>query len=207
MAYLTDPQVRTDYYVHIHGSKGKRNWPRWRGIHVVKLPQDLILYAQVIQKRTPDFIIETGTKWGGSALFFGDMLMLSGGRRVFSIDTKADGQPPHPMVTYLNGSSTDPKIFDQMKRSVEGKGSVMVVLDSDHRKEHVLKELELYSTLVTRGQYLVVEDCWTKRGDRPYPPYYAIKEFLKDNSRYFRLMEIEKQFIYAITRGGWLIKR
>jgi cephalosporin hydroxylase len=34
----------------------------------------------------------------------------------------------------------------------------MVVLDSDHSQEHVLKELEKYAPMVTQGQYMVVED-------------------------------------------------
>ena len=34
----------------------------------------------------------------------------------------------------------------------------MVILASDHSFDHVLRELQLFGSLVTRGNYLVVED-------------------------------------------------
>ena len=36
----------------------------------------------------------------------------------------------------------------------------MVILDSAHSHDHVLSELEVYSQLVTKNQYLVVEDTF-----------------------------------------------
>ena len=159
MGNLTSMEALTEYYEHVHDGKGNR--PKWRETEVDKFPQDLLLYAQVIFKRKPDFIIETGTAYGGSALFFGDMLLLSGGRRVFSVDVKARNAPSHPFVTYLEGSSVDEEILKHLRDETKD-GSVMVVLDSDHSKKHVLNELNAYADIVTTGQYLVVEDCYTR---------------------------------------------
>jgi cephalosporin hydroxylase len=36
--------------------------------------------------------------------------------------------------------------------------SIIVILDSCHSKEHVLKELEAYSPLVTTGSYIIATD-------------------------------------------------
>jgi cephalosporin hydroxylase len=194
--------IRCRYYRYIRG----RNEPRWRGVQVVKFPSDMILYAQVIQKRKPDFIIETGSAYGGSALFFGDMLELNGNGQVISIDVSDEHRhkfPKHPRVTYVKGSSVSASIIDYVKSTV-GSGSVMVVLDSDHSTRHVTKELEAYSPIVTKGQYLVVEDCWTKR-DKPYKPWYSVEEFLKTHPEY-RRFNLEKQFMFAVTRDGWLRK-
>lgn len=197
---LSKSQIEYYRYIHSYGN-GIRE-PRWRGTRVVKFPQDLILYAQVIFKRKPDFVIETGTHFGGSALFFGDMLQLSGGRKVFSIDVSDEFNPPkHPLVEHILGSSTDPAIVERIRREVDG-GRVMVVLDSDHSTRHVLAELRAYQNVVTPGQYLVVEDCWTRHA-KPYEPWYAVEKFLKENRR-FRRVNVEKQFVYAVTKDGWL---
>jgi len=207
MGCLGTLEALTEHYEHIHDNKSHR--PKWREIEVDKFPQDLILYAQVIFKRRPSFIIETGTAYGGSANFFGDLLLLSGGRRVFSIDVNARNTPPHPFVTYLAGSSVDEEILKFLRKEV-GDDSVMAVFDSDHSRKHVLNELNAYADIVTSGQYMVVEDCYTRgpvRG-RPeyYHPYLAVEEFLKTNKDY-RRYDLEKQFIFAVTKSGWLRKR
>lgn len=197
---LSDLEIQ--HYRYIHTKTNGKNEPRWRGIRVVKFPQDMILYAQVIFKRRPDYIIETGTHFGGSALFFGDMLSLIGGKKVFSIDVSHKfNPPPHPMVEHILGSSIDPKIVERIRKEVAG-SRVMATLDSDHSTRHVLAELAAYKDIVTRGQYMVVEDSWT-RHPKPYEPYYAVEKFLADDKRY-RRVNIEKQFLYAVTKDGWL---
>jgi cephalosporin hydroxylase len=205
---LWDQEMRIKYYEYIHNPPQGvyKNYPRWRdGALVVKFPQDMILYAQVIFNNKPDFIIETGTWFGGSACFFADMLLLNGGKGVITIDVKSEHQPPHPMVEYITSSSTDLPMFRRLRSRLKGKGSVMVVLDSNHATKHVAKELELYRQLVTAGQYMVVEDCWT-RHEVPYPPHAAVQGFIKDNDE-FELKHPEDQFVYAVTRDGWLLKK
>ena len=200
MGDLSDDEIQHYRYIHTLGN-GIRE-PRWRGVRVVKFPEDLILYAQVIWKRRPDFIVETGTRFGGSALFFGDMLQLIGGKKVFTIDVSHECHPPpHPMVEHVLGSSIDPAIVERIRSEVSD-GKVMVVLDSDHSTKHVLAELRAYQDIVTPGQYIVVEDCWT-RHKTPYEPWHAVEEFLKENPA-FKRFNLEKQFIYAVTKDGWL---
>jgi cephalosporin hydroxylase len=203
MGNLSEAEIQ--HYRHIHTFGNGIREPRWRGTRVVKFPQDMILYAQVIWKRQPDFIIETGTHFGGSALFLADVLSLAGGAKVFSIDVSHAARPPkHPMVEHILGSSTDPEIVERIRREVAG-AKVMATLDSDHSTKHVLAELRAYADIVTPGQYMVVEDCWT-RHPKPYQPWYAVEEFLKADTRY-RRFNLEKQFIFAVTKDGWLRRR
>lgn len=204
------PEVMAAYYLYLHKVDRGKYEPRWRGIRVVKQPTDLILYAQAIWKNKPDYIVETGTRFGGSALFFGDMLMISGGKKVFTIDTgKARPSPkrlpPHPFVEYITSDSVDLNMFRKLRSTLKGQGSVMVTLDSDHRTAHVAKEMEYYSQLVTPKQYLVVEDCWAYK-DTPYPPHRAVEAFLKERNDFER-HNVTDQFIFGITRDGWLWKK
>jgi cephalosporin hydroxylase len=57
-------------------------------------------------------------------------------------------------------------------RAAAAKGPIMVILDRDHREEHVFQEMELYGPLVTTGSFMLVQDGVIDllpfgRGDRP----------------------------------------
>lgn len=177
--------------------------PTWRGIKIVKLPTDMILYQQEIWSKKPDFIIDLGTRFGGSALFFADLLTIIGKGEVISIDIKRRDFPKHPRIKYLTGNSLDNKLIQEIKDLIKDK-SVMVVLDSDHTKDHVENELRHYSPIVTSGQWLVIEDCYGKDG-KLAGPGEARDSFLKNNHD-FTKEEIDRQFIVGYTRGGWLKK-
>jgi cephalosporin hydroxylase len=178
---------------------------RWQGVRVSKFPGDLILYAHVIHERQPDFIVETGTGHGGSACFFADMLKLVGNGHVVTIDKKERGNPYRDNVTYLCGSSVDVKIVREV-RSIVGDGSVMASLDSRHTFRHVLRELRYYSTIVTKGQYLVVEDLVDRLGrfDESKGPAPAVEWFLERIKNY-RRVALDKHLSVAVTRKGWLL--
>jgi cephalosporin hydroxylase len=201
--------ARAAYYQHVHIDGRGKNEPYWRGVRVVKFPSDLILYAQVIQENKPDFIIETGTAYGGSALFFRDMLSLfNPSGRVITIDVSPRSMfaGPANAVRQIVGSSIDPTVLarvrDEMEDDSKPTPKVMVVLDSDHSGHHVFKELRMYSKLVTPGQFIVVEDCYTK-SERSYGPHWGVRQFLK-RTKEFHLEPMEDRFIFAVTRGGWL---
>jgi cephalosporin hydroxylase len=203
---VDDKQVWLDTYHHIFkGPRGERNFPKWRGVSVVKMPSDLILYAQAIWEKKPDFIVETGTRWGGSALFFADMMALNGKGTVITVDVNADKKPEHPRVKYLVGRSTSSEIIPQVQKMIEG-GTVMVVLDSLHTRVHVKRELAFYSKMVTPSQYLVVEDCCDRRTFHAGPAQ-AVDWFFS-SPRPFIHVPVDRQFAgIGVTRDGWLQRR
>ena len=134
---------------------------KWRGVAVSKCPFDLWQYQEIITDTKPDIIIETGTWCGGSALYLKDISKICGSEKalVVTIDRDPIGQfKDEEGVLQLVGDSVGDTIAGYVKNLVSPTDKVMVILDSDHSKKHVLQELELYAPLVTEGCYLVVED-------------------------------------------------
>jgi cephalosporin hydroxylase len=52
-----------------------------------------------------------------------------------------EGRPEHDRITYLTGSSTAGEVVAEVERHVAMHERVLVILDSDHSRDHVLDEL------------------------------------------------------------------
>ncbi len=182
----------------------------WMGVSVRKCPFDLWLYQEILYKNRPDLIIECGTDLGGSTSYFASICDMMGHGRIVSVDiADLKGRPQHKRITYVLGSSTDGKTLDKVKSMIKPGEKVMVVLDSNHTRDHVINELRLYHNLVTKGQYLVVEDS-NVNGHPVFPefgpgPMEAINEFLKENNQFIVDKEKEKFFI-SFNPKGYLLK-
>lgn len=180
----------------------------WMGVPTRKCPFDLWVYQEMIHELRPDLIVETGTAWGGSALYLGSICDTVGNGAVVSVDIDPKGTPPtHPRVSYLEGSSVSQEVFGQVRRAAEAKAGALVILDSDHRCPHVLEELRLYSALVPVGGYLVVED--TNLNGHPVAPDFgpgpmeAVKAFLGEQDG-FAVDEEREKFYLTFNPGGFL---
>jgi cephalosporin hydroxylase len=139
------------------------------GQKIWKWPCDLQLYQELVYELKPRIIIETGTAFGGSALYFAHLLDQLGTGKVVSVDLNEVQQnyPKHARIAYIGGkSSTHPEVLREVESHFHcycepratRKAQSLVILDSDHAKTHVLGELNAYNRFVTDGGYLVVED-------------------------------------------------
>ena len=168
----------------------------WFGVPVQKNPFDLMMLQEAIYETKPDVIIETGTFLGGSALFMAGILELLGKGIVISIDV-VKKVSRHPRMVCLGGDSVSPQIQKELQQLVKPSHSVMVDLDSDHSKKHVLEELALYAPLVTPGNYLVVEDTNTSG------PAEAVAEFMEGNGQ-FSIDKNKELHGFTFFPNGWL---
>jgi cephalosporin hydroxylase len=195
----------------------------WLGRPIIQFPQDIMAMQEIIWDAGPDLIIETGIARGGSVIFYASMLELLGGdRQVIGIDIDIrehnriaiENHAMYKRITMLEGSSVDPKIVSQVYQLASGRNRVLVLLDSNHTHDHVLKELELYSPLVKKGSYIVVFDTIIEImpkdffGNRPFNkgnnPMTAVKEFFKRNDRFVIDKNISDKLLVTVAPGGYL---
>ncbi len=205
----SEKEVIDAFHRWYHG-QDERTWNNsfWFGVPAMKTPLDLWVFQEIIHETRPDVIVEMGTYKGGSAYFFASMFDLLGHGRVLTVDIEDyPGRPEHPRITYVLGDSTSESTAEIVRASIGESEKVMVVLDSKHTKEHVLKELRLYADLVSNGNYLVVED--TNLNGHPVMPYYgpaakeAVDEFLIGDKD-FESDRSREKFGLTFQPGGWL---
>src|SRR3989304_2506657 len=81
----------------------RRVWERmtWLGVPMWKLPFDAFIIQELICKIRPDYIIETGTNFGGSSLFYASILNLLKKGRVITID-KTKKTAPDSNLSYIS---------------------------------------------------------------------------------------------------------
>lgn len=183
------------------------------GAKVQQMPFDLWNYQQILHSQRPAFLVQTGVFCGGSVLFFAsllDMLQAPPDCLVIGVDIKLRAEArrlDHPRIRLVEGSSTDPVAVGRV-RQLTGDRQGMVILDSDHRCNHVREELDVYAPLVALGQYLVVED--TNLNGHPVEPSFgpgpreAVDAFLVTDRRFVRDDHVWKRQLFSHHQYGWL---
>lgn len=201
----------------------------WMGRPIIQHPQDIVALQEVIMEVQPDLIIETGIAHGGSLVLSASMLELldiaapldNMKREVVGIDIEIrlhnraaiEAHPMYRKITMLEGSSTDAEIAAAVREIARQHKTIMVLLDSCHTAEHVLREMELYGPLVSVHSYLVVYDTLVEFEDKPHTdrpwgkgnsPYTAVQEFLRTHDEFTVDETIEQKIVITSCPGGWL---
>ncbi len=215
-------RIKNDLNKYILKYKYSYNFS-WLGRPIIQYPQDIVAMQEIIWNVKPDLIIETGIAHGGSLIFYASMLELIGGDgQVLGIDIDIRKHnrkyiEEHIMskrIRMIEGSSIEQSTIRQVCDFKKGKKCIMVVLDSMHTHEHVLKELNLYSPLVTNGSYMIVFDTviedfpkgsfperlWNKGNN----PKTAVWEFLKTNDRFMIDKDLENTLLLTTSPDGYL---
>ena len=197
----------------------------WMGVPIIQLPADIMATQEVIWKTKPDIIIETGVARGGSLIFMASILEVIGNGKVIGVDIdirkhNRESIESHPLskrINLIEGGSVDKDTLAEVRSHITKKSKVMVVLDSDHSRDHVLNECRAYGSMVTPGCYLVVADTlvghieekdaltnrsklWFKGND----PLSATNDYLNENDRFEIDDEINGKLVLSSSPGGYL---
>ena len=147
----------------------------WLGVPIWQLADDLVALQRIVFDASPKWIVETGTKFGGSAIFFGSLLAMMGrmaeaGGGVITVDVHETTvarevllEKPHRYAPYVRqrliGDAKAPETLAAITAKIEADpGPVMIFLDDWHDSDHVYAELQAYSELVTPGGILIAAD-------------------------------------------------
>lgn len=201
-----------EYHIHYEQS---RIWEKtkWFGVPCWKLPFDAFIIQEIIHELRPEYIIETGTGKGGSAVFYASICELLGEGKIITVDI--DAKVDHnkiqkyewtDRIKFMHGGSTNKLIFEKIWEKCKGKRN-LVILDSDHSYEYVRQEMSMYSTLVPVDSFMIVEDTHVSGHPVPWKwgkgPYEAVDDFLKVNPNWLAEFWCEK-YIMTFNPKGYI---
>jgi cephalosporin hydroxylase len=197
----------------------------WMGVPIIQMPADVMATQEVIWSTQPDVIIETGVARGGSVLFMASLLEMIGKGKVIGVDIdirahnrdSIEGHPMSKRVVLIEGGSVDEDTLTRVRAEIPPGARVMVVLDSDHSRSHVLAECRAYGPLVTPGCYMVVADTlvghvtednapkkrskvWFK-GDEPLS---ALQDYLSETNRFEVDEVLNGKLVLSSSPGGYV---
>jgi cephalosporin hydroxylase len=196
----------------------------WLGLPIIRFPDDILVYQELVWQIKPDLIIEVGVARGGSVLLSATLQSLigNGGETVgIDIDIRPHNRmalQEHPSfrnISLLEGDSLSSEIVSQVRERCAKASTVVLVLDGNHTHSHVLEELRTYSSLLPVNSYIVLPDTMIEfyprnffSEQRPWNkgnnPFTAMEEFLQGNDNFVIDHEYSNKAAITETKSGYL---
>jgi cephalosporin hydroxylase len=221
-------EILSDLWVKVGWNQKYEYTFSWFGRPIIQLPEDMVRFQEVVYRIKPDLIIETGIAHGGSLVYSASLCKAIGKGRVIGVDIEIrpvnrkaiESHELFPLITLIEGNSVDQDIVRNVRSLIQPEDrTVLVILDSNHTRNHVLRELELYSSFVTRDSYIIATDgIMHELHDAPRGkpswiadnPSAAAQEFLKSHPEFvleqprwvFNESNLEKNITH--WPGAWL---
>lgn len=199
----------------------------WCGIPIIRHPDDIVLQQEVMWHLKPARVIETGVARGGSLVLSCSLMGITGlTPRVLGLDIQIlphaidslnpwtkDGQ-----VELLEGDSTSEISVARVQQFLAGVSApCLLILDSNHSHDHVVRELNALAPLLPIGSIVIVADTIVEEmpegyyPNRPWGrgnnPLTAAREFLTNNSNFELDSRWARRSLLGECRDGILIRR
>lgn len=161
----------------------------YMGVQLSKFPEDLRVYEHLLGVQKPDVIVELGSQFGASTLWFRDRLrtlsqygLVGPDPQVICVDIDtshtranlAQVDPDHASsITVIEGDVCDPSIRAQVGSLIAPGANVFVIEDSAHIYSTTHAALELYHDLVPVGGFFVIEDGVVDVEDLRISPHWV----------------------------------
>ena len=162
-----------------------------------------------------------------AAISYGEQLsgQPSVDRRVLGIDidirshnmAELDSHPLRNMMSFIESSSIASSITSKLSNLIRPDDVVMVILDSDHSRDHVYSELCIYAPYVTLGSFIIVQDTGLEDADQESfnvtrawgignGPKTAVNNFLlsSNNIGFHKLLDLPDKYLITSSRDGFL---
>jgi cephalosporin hydroxylase len=145
----------------------------YAGVPFSKFPEDLRVYEHLLWADRPNVVIELGTQFGASALWFRDRLRtlaaydLISEFRVITIDIEADQARPYldradlsweESISLVAGDVCDERLPLRIAELLPRGARCFVVEDSAHVYTTTMAALTGYARFVSPGGFVVIED-------------------------------------------------
>ncbi len=161
---------------------------KYRGVRMLKNAFDLVIHLQLLGDLKPQSVIEIGSKFGGSALWFSDMIRAQGGAgRVVSVDINPPKLDGGPHIQYLQGDAC--RLGDVLSEDLLAQlpRPWFISEDSAHLYETTKGVLDFFGPRLAAGEMICVEDGAVGDGGPAAQEKYAngpnraVCDFLNEN--------------------------
>ena len=131
----------------------------FKGRRCLKSPFDLAIYMKLFYDLNPKTIIEIGSKDGGSAIFFKNLISIFGlYTKIYSVDIEPVRDLQIEGIEFMEGDVKklekvfDSHFFETIQRPL------LVIEDSSHVYQDVMDCMHFFAQKLHKGDMLVIED-------------------------------------------------
>jgi len=198
----------------------------WCGVPIIRHPDDIVLQQEIMWNLKPARVIETGVARGGSLALSASLMSMVGNKpRVLGLDIQILQHAHSSLKDWVEQGSIE--LFEDDSTSTAAIKRVenflyqvtepcLLILDSNHSYEHVLRELNSLAPLLPIGSNVIVADTIVEEmpenyyPNRPWGkgdnPYTSVQRFLELNNNFQMDLRWCRRSLMGECRDGVLFR-